>query len=549
MFRTVLTLRATPQRLSLPLFFGLFCALLLLLLPTKSAYAESQPGGNVSDPVVRAVDIARPSVVRIYTFMDSHLTVHFSNGDVTFPQDSSKAYTLAVSGSGTFISANGDILTADHVVNPPKDASLDQFLHQTAAPDVTSYINQNSKALGLGQMDQSQVQQELDGDQLRSASSYDTPKSEVYLSTDYTGPLTATDMNLVPTNIHASVDKIEAESAADVKDVAIVHANFIDTPAVSLGDSSSVQVQDALKIIGFPGNGDINSIPSNLLTSSISDINVSSIKTTTTGATVIQVSGNVEHGDSGGPALDASGNVVGIVSFSEVVANGGSTGGTSFLQASNSANDLLKPLNLDLTPGTFQKLWSQAFNSYAASTPGHWHAAQQQFEQIATQYPNFKALQPYLDYAKTQALTESTVQSTPTAKSTTTPSVPVAAAPSNMTALALTIGAIGLLVVLTVLVLVVNIRGRKKTNKMQSPASASSPMVGVSGGSVGENKSDASSSAAQRSSQIPPVGSTSSTLTLRAWPCGHLNRSNASFCSVCGEPAPPPPTIIRRIQP
>ncbi|TMD40369.1 MAG: zinc ribbon domain-containing protein [Chloroflexi bacterium] len=33
--------------------------------------------------------------------------------------------------------------------------------------------------------------------------------------------------------------------------------------------------------------------------------------------------------------------------------------------------------------------------------------------------------------------------------------------------------------------------------------------------------------------------------TLRPWPCGHMNRANARFCSICGEPAPAPPTSRR----
>src|SRR5205823_7501787 len=33
--------------------------------------------------------------------------------------------------------------------------------------------------------------------------------------------------------------------------------------------------------------------------------------------------------------------------------------------------------------------------------------------------------------------------------------------------------------------------------------------------------------------------------TLRPWPCGHMNRANARFCSICGEPAPTPPTSRR----
>src|SRR5204863_6161400 len=144
--------------------------------------------------------------------------------------------------------------------------------------------------------------------------------------------------------------------------VAIIHVNMNDMPSVLLGDSTSVQTQDNLRIIGFPGNGDVSNNPSDLLTLSVNNVFVSSIKTTDAGAQVIQVGGNVEHGDSGGPALDSNGAVVGIVSFGLV--NSGSPGGTSFLQASSSARDLVQSLNLNTAPGAFQQAWSKAMTDY-----------------------------------------------------------------------------------------------------------------------------------------------------------------------------------------
>src|SRR5437016_9048079 len=111
------------QLLTVFTMVGIVCLTLLGAVGNSpKAYADGIPGGNVADPVVRAVDIAKPAVVRIITTIPGHLTVHFSNGqNVTFPQNASGGYPLQLSGSGTFISAHGDILTADHVVNPPKD--------------------------------------------------------------------------------------------------------------------------------------------------------------------------------------------------------------------------------------------------------------------------------------------------------------------------------------------------------------------------------------------------------------------------------------------
>src|SRR6266516_4093197 len=413
----------TPQighrrLLNIMLMIGFVCLSIIgiMVSTTTTARAAGRPGGNVTDPVVRAVDIAEPAVVRIFTTVGGHLTVHFSNtNSVTFPQSGS-GYSLLLSGSGTFITAHGDILTADHVIKPPHDQSLDQFLNHEAASDVANYINQNAKPAS-SQATSGQVEQALNNGQLVSDHRYDPATSEVYLSPSYTGPLSASDFQSLPNNIHAVVDHIEMESSINEKDVAIVHVSLNDMPSVQLGDSTNVQQQDELTIIGFPGNGDVSNKPTDLLTSSINRISVSSIKTTNSGAEVIQVGGNVEHGYSGALALDNTGAVVGIVSFG--LSSPDSPGGTSFLQASNSARDLVQSLHLDTTPGAFQKAWNQAFSDYAASTPGHWHKAQHEFASIAANYPLFKAVAPYLSYTQAQARNEQVPNSSRTTSSST----------------------------------------------------------------------------------------------------------------------------------
>lgn len=538
------------------------------------AQADGIPGGNISDPVVRSVDIAKPAVVRILTQVAGRLTVSFSNNStVTFPQNFNQAYQELLSGSGTFISSHGDILTADHVVNPP-----DEVLQQAAANDVSNYINQHPE-LGLGQMTPDQVAQALQSGQLKSSANFDSRQSQVFMSTDYTGPLTATSLTQVP--LQASVDRIEKESAVNQRDVAIVHATFpMDTPSVQLGDSSGVQPQDQLTIIGFPGNGDVSTQPTDLLTSSVNTISVSSIKTTDSGAPVIQVGGNVEQGDSGGPALDAQGNVVGVVSFG--ISDGNAPGNTSFLQASNSARDLVNALKLDTTPGPFQSLWNKAFNDYAANTPGHWHKAAQEFQQLATSYPQFKAVTRFLNYAQTQARSEK-LSATPTA-------TPRSRNKSILPAIQIPwLAVIGIAVLIFVILAAIGtfavvIRRRKRkvdqSRNMPSPAQPASASLYPNAPPAGmpARSEYVTPSAASRSipavppsqpslapfggpsqqpaapgvrSPTPPPSAQSTTHTggLRPWPCGHMNRPNARFCSICGEPAPEPPTTVIRQRP
>src|SRR6266568_186927 len=561
------------QLVSVLVMLGIVCLTLLGVAGNSpKAYADGIPGGNVSDPVVRAVDIAKPAVVRIITMLSGQLTVHFAspaNRDVTFPRDGSD-YQIVLSGSGTFITATGEILTADHVVNPPP-----QVLQQQAAQDVATYMNQVLKANPPVSADQ--VAAQLASGQLQSANQSSTPQSRVYLSTAYTGPLSVTNIQDVPSNLYASVDRIEKESSFTDKDVAIIHvSNMNDMAMVQLGDSSSVQQQDNLTIIGFPGNGDIaGNSATDLLTLSVNPVFVSSIKTTNTGAPVIQVAGNVEHGDSGGPALDNNGTIVGIVSFGSA-----SGGNTSFLQASSSASALVQSLGLNTTPGPFQKAWNQAFTDYSSNIPGHWHKAQNEFKQIATTYPQFKGVQPYLDYATTQAKIEKAPQkqSTPHPQQLTQ----TASISSSMPWIVIGVGAVLLAVLLLFGVIVFRRRRVKRTPATTMPASSSnsptqiappvmqSSSISPSQSAYGRQVNDAltafgappsanaqsprpgqplaqsfapqytpaqSSTVSTNSTTVPSTNSGA----LVHWPCGHMNRPVARYCSVCGEPAPPSP--------
>jgi serine protease Do len=540
---------------------------------TPVTYASGVPGGNIADPVVRAVDIAKPAVVRIFTQFNAQLTIHFSSAQsVTFPQASSSGYAVTVSGTGTIISAHGDILTADHVINPPHDQQLSQFLDMQAAPDIANYINQNLKQ--NPQVTSNQVNQELTSGQLPSDPNFGTPVSQVFLSTDYTGPLTATSLNNVPAQFQALVDRVEAQSSVNQADLAIVHANLNDTASIELGDSSNVQQQDMLTIIGFPGNGDVSNLPTNLLTSSVNQISVSSIKTTDQGAQVIQVGGNVEHGDSGGPALDSNGNVVGIVSFG--LSSPDSPGSTEFLQASNSARNLVQSIHLNTTPGPFEKAWAQAFTDYAATTPGHWHKAEQELAALQNSYPQFKAILPYLQYAQAQAKQEKVQQ--PASTSTVVPTAVPASKPTQASAaissplsLGIIIGVVVIVLALLALLFFTLQRRRNRSTFIPSVP----PLSPIPSPLPGQNRPMLPSQGKQQPQQVDsmaafgappttlhsgqqmpmqpsnsvsgaPIATASASGGLRPWPCGHMNRPNARYCTICGEPAPPP--TIRRVE-
>jgi hypothetical protein len=511
------------------------------LLSSLTVYADSAPGGNVADPAVRAADVAGPAVVRIITTIKGHLTVHFPpTTQITFPQQDNGSYSLQISGTGIFITSQGNILTTDHVINPPKDKTLDQMLYNAAAQDVANYINQNAKQ-SSSQVTNDDVTRQLSSGQLSSTTSYDSPVSSVvYLNTSCTGPLTASDLSSLPTGVSWQVDQIKKESPGQ-QDLAIVHVPIQDAPSVQLAGSSKIANQGNFTVIGFPGNVDTSQQANDFLTLSVNTVAGSSQQTQATATPEIDLNG--DNGNGGGLVVDSQGNIVGLISSTSNISS------SSLLQANNNELAMLNSLNLDTPPGQFQQLWSQAFQDYTSTDPSHWQKAQDDFNQLATNYPNFKAAQPYLNYVQQQVQSEQVTPTVAPPSPTVPPQVHQSSNPKPKVAPAafpsvriLTITAIILLLGLAILLFaVIGGRAKKanlaKTIERESDANSST----ISHEEVRRESGEKSANSALSDSPLPHVSeesSSQSTLILKISPCGHMNRPGARFCSICGEAAP-----------
>lgn len=548
---------------------GLVGLCVLLLAPASKVFAASMPGGDVTDPAIRGANIASPSIVRVITSMQARLTVQLPpTTQVAFPQEADGKYLLQFSGTGAFISSHGDILTADHVINPARDKELDMALYTTAAADIAAYLNNEGQ-----QVTEAEVIEQLSKGELESTPTYDDPTHTVFLSTNYTGPLDAPNFNSLPDGVALEVDQIKEQSSFDENDLAIIHVPMEDTPGIAVGDSASVQLQDTLTVIGFPGNADVTTQPGDLLTPSRNTVTVSALKGGST-APLLQVSGNLGHGDSGAPALNEAGEIVGIVSFGQSDPDAADSR-SIFLRASASAATMIEDANLDTTPGDFQQLWNQAFLDYADTTPGHWSKAQTGFDQLAQEYPLFKAVEPYQSYASQQAAQETattpTPDPTPTSTPTQTNTQPTATVPTdtettssvltdwipaslrNLPLPVLVGGGIAIVLLFLVLPFTVIARSRNRKKKKALP---SAPVNTQNGATAVKEKDEqpqeakvqpavspptpapAPATVAQPALKPPDIATSQQTLSLKIWPCGHMNRTTARFCSICGEATP-----------
>lgn len=372
-------------------------AIIFGLILSFPDHAKAAPGGDIHAGRILAIDLAEPAIVRIeFTYQQIVATVDLCPG-VT---ESIHEQPISGLGSGAFISSHGDILTAGHVIDPPQGA-FDAFVLQDLAPQIASDLQTKCHIAATPDAVVAFYTNNSGGFSV----TYDSPLSKVWLDTSYVGTYSEAKVH----DVTSYPLTVTAKSTYQKNDVAIIHVNLNNTLSVPIGNSDDVAPTDTLTILGYPGNGDINHFnspkPTDFLTESINQVFVSAIKTNDNGGTIIQVGGNVEHGDSGGPALNAQGQIVGVVSF------GGQDipAGTSFFQATSSVAPLLAQAGVDTKPGAMQTQWHTALTDYASTAPGHWHKAVADLTALQTNYPQFKGVKKYLDFATQQAQTEADV--------------------------------------------------------------------------------------------------------------------------------------------
>ncbi|MBC8389235.1 MAG: trypsin-like peptidase domain-containing protein [Actinobacteria bacterium] len=101
--------------------------------------------------------------------------------------------------------------------------------------------------------------------------------------------------------------------------------------SVMVGDSSMVEIQDNLTIIGYPWTSDVGQ--ENVLNPTITNGSISS-RLMLAGAEVLQIQGDARPGNSGGPVMSTKGEVVGIITMGTDETN-------NYLRPSNDVKEML----------------------------------------------------------------------------------------------------------------------------------------------------------------------------------------------------------------
>jgi len=155
------------------------------------------------------------------------------------------------------------------------------------------------------------------------------------------------------------------------QDLALLKLEATDLPTLALADSSRLRLGDRLHIIGFPGVVLSHELlnASAKMEASVTMGGVSGFKQDRANQDVVQTDAPAAWGNSGGPAVDDSGNVVGVLTFVTLSmdAQNNLVQGFNFVIPSAAVTKFLEgtPVPRD-EPSRFNAAWHAGLQAYFA---------------------------------------------------------------------------------------------------------------------------------------------------------------------------------------
>jgi hypothetical protein len=323
---------------------GLVMRLVCALLIAAVAIAHADP------PAQQKIALtAKPSVVRVW---GAYVATYEIAG-----QRIPECCAIGGSGTGFFITSDGYIATNAHVVSDINDgeAVIKKKLDQQLMAEI-------NKALGreMSRMSDAQLRQLLAEIKLINL------EKRAYV--------------VLPNGEKLDYEIKQYGKPGTGRDAAIIKVKIDNAPALPIGDSARSQVADQIVVIGYPGVADLRELldEKSQLQATVTDGTVSSLKHASSGEQILQISAPITHGNSGGPALDMRGNVIGLATF------GTDVQGFNFLVASSTLKEYVKAEKLEPKASKTLAQWRAGLEHYWQD---EYSAAIENFREVETMFP------------------------------------------------------------------------------------------------------------------------------------------------------------------
>jgi serine protease Do len=199
----------------------------------------------------------------------------------------------------------------------------------------------------------------------------------------------------VENGIQMTVKKVAADprivgTPIPGKDVAILKIEAGDLPTVQLGDDNNMAQGDQIYIMGFPGDAELDPNEEVGVEATLTAGKFSRRAQVPGGIwKFIQTDAYITHGNSGGPAFNERGEVIGIATY------GG--GGINYLVPMSIAKQFIEEKNIKPRDSELSSRYREALGLYEA---GDYKNAKDLFLKIKEDSAGFPFVQEYIDKCK-----------------------------------------------------------------------------------------------------------------------------------------------------
>ncbi|MEW6059913.1 MAG: trypsin-like peptidase domain-containing protein [Actinomycetota bacterium] len=500
----------------------------LCLVPGLAAAQSASPTVTGPSTVERAVTLASPAVVFVDTSVRIHVRLIYQNPNAVSGLGSlDRTYFFDyATGSGFVVSPDGVVVTASHVVEPDQQSMRNYAANRLVLEGYGySYPSASSSPFDQYTLPVRFQNQLLQQCYKGVACTFRiTPIETVYSAVDIA------QMQL-PKGMPA---RVLASTGFKNTDVAILQVNGSNMPTVELADTATdLSAGDEVVALGFPGTS------RDALETGVTEPNkafgrVSNVRPQGT-SNLIEVDANIQRGMSGGPVVDDSGKVVGLISFSLIQSSGES--GAKYLRTVDDIKATLADAGVAASRGTVDEVFAGAMELFWGN---HFTAAVPEFNKVLALYPGHPLATEGLADAQAKA---GTAEDIPVAEPSPTSTgggegFPVWA-----------IGAIAAVAVAAILLVMLTRR------KRPAPAVAAVSPIAPPPSTVGTPAAPPAQEAARVGFQPPPAATAPpaaptpppSTVAEVEGPgeagearfcakCGSALQAGMSFCGKCGHP-------------
>ena len=361
----------------------LFVAALVMTMAGLPAPVLAQRSLTLQEALLRAT----PAVVLVVAEVASEVTLDCGAGPVKVTPP-----VFRETGTGWFLDADGWLITNGHVVQPAHEPPRWLANQQAQRAVTTACLPGVLKRRGLQPGDDPAAEEAAKRKLLDTV----LPTVKVNLQRQIF-------VVTAKGQLKAEVKKYSPPvSTSSARDLALLKVPGDTFPILLLADSRSAQIGDPVHIIGFPGVVLTHELlsKSTMVQASVTNGAVSGLQMDESNNPIIQTDAPATFGNSGGPAVNDRGSVVGVLTFVSVAPGpeGSIVQGFNFLIPSAAVTDFVRGTPVKQNGASkFNDAWYAGLSAFFTED---WTGALRRFEEADKLHPGLPDVRRYLAEAR-----------------------------------------------------------------------------------------------------------------------------------------------------